>query len=156
MERDHSPQSGNPGLLFYVLWGALVSSGFVYGVIVYVLHTQMTAAQIAQRAAENAAILNTLTLAFTAVSVTTGALALFALPNLMKSVHPFVVFIVRLALCESICIYGLVLSVLGASPQVTYSFIGAGAFCLVVLMPTRELIESAVKANRGNRDSEVG
>ncbi|MCK6509264.1 hypothetical protein L6R29_04745 [Myxococcota bacterium] len=152
MTRQTQPQGGNPGLIFYVLWGAMVGSGFLYALIAYILRAQMTAEQIAKRATESAAMVSLLTMTFAAASVAVGVLALFALPVLMKSAHPFMVFILRLALCESICVYGFILSMMGASLQVSYSFMGAGIFCLVILMPTRELIEAAQKANEEARN----
>ena len=50
------------------------------------------------------------------------------------------------ALCESIAIYGLILSVLSLEPVFSYAFGGASALAMLLFAPSRKLAEEVVWA----------
>lgn len=133
-----------------ILWVSLIISGFIYGAVCYLQRDGMKPEALAQLMAENAASLKTLTPIFGVLAGAVAALSLFVLPLLMKALPPFVLFIVRMSLGEVICILGFILAQMGAPLQTVYSFMGGGIFCMVVLMPTRELGEALLKESEGS------
>lgn len=112
-----------------ILWAALLTSLLMYGGIGYVLqgarqHPQSDALPLMIQVLSGVAVL------------ITGMI--FLLPRLLGDAPQANRDLVRWALAESIGLFGLVLSMLGATHTVLFGFIGWAVVLLVALFPRNQ------------------
>ena len=121
----------------FIIWLALLSSLGVYGLI----------GSMVLQPSEDAVVPPMLAEVLIGVVVSEMVVIFAVLPKLLKPKNlqaATTFFIVRWALAESIGIYGLVLHILGGSALHLWGFLGAGAFCMLMLHPSVDAIRQSV------------
>lgn len=120
--------------IVWIVWFALVNSLFVYLIVGYFVRQS-------NQAMVNNDILPVLTPILAAISFVISVLIFLLSPKLAKKRNFFTYCIFRWAFAESICIYGLVLFILGATWYIFGSFFILSLFLFMILMPTQATLD---------------
>ncbi len=142
---EHRPKPTKAGLLrtIRILWFALLVSLFLYALVGYMVKDNI-------KAELDVSFLNLMAmmLAMVAVVVTLVVMLIGRFWSTRELPTCFAYSILRYALAESICIFGLILFFLGASWQV-YAVFWGWSFCLMLfLIPTEGGIDRFLGRNK--------
>jgi hypothetical protein len=140
MENKNQPSAEQLQKTLWILWGALLFSMLLYGGLGLFLQTQGGLPQ-------ETSSYSTLLIPIAMMALLETAFITMLWPKLLTPPHGetsayFTPFLIRMALSESIGLFGLILLMLGAPLELLFAFLGWGILLQVSLAPTENSLHA--------------